>query len=84
MVNNKKVIYCSNLIDGTGNPPIDDAVIVIEGSRISAVGVKSKIDIPVDAQVIDATGKTVVPGFIDSHTHFLSMGFRLGHLHQRR
>lgn len=74
------MIYCGNLIDGTGNPAINDAVIVIEGSRISDVGIKSETDIPNDAYVIDATGKTVVPGFIDSHTHFLSMGFRLGHL----
>jgi len=74
------VIYGGNLIDGTGKSPIDDAVIVIDDSIISAVGVKSEIDMPSDAQVIDATGKTVIPGFIDSHTHFLSMGFGLGHL----
>lgn len=74
------MIYCGNLIDGTGNPAIDNAVVVIEGSRISAVGTRSEIAIPNDAQVIDATGRTVVPGFIDSHVHFLSIGFRLGNL----
>jgi len=52
---------------------------VIRGNKITAVG-KRSTKIPAGAQVIDASGKTVVPGLIDSHTHFLSWGYRLGHL----
>ena len=68
---------CGNLIDGTGRPAVKEAVVIIEGPMIVAVGKKSVIAIPDDAQIIDASGNTVVPGFIDSHTHFLSMGHRL-------
>jgi predicted amidohydrolase YtcJ len=68
------------LIDGTGRPALRDAVVLIDGPRIAAVGKRSEVKVPHGARVIDASGKTVVPGLIDSHTHFLSMGYRLGHL----
>jgi predicted amidohydrolase YtcJ len=79
-LSNIKVINCGNLIDGTGASVVEDAVIVIEGSTIKAVGTGTDVTIPEGAQIIDASGKTVVPGFIDSHVHFLGIGFRLGQL----
>ena len=57
-----------------------DAVVVVKGNRITAVGKRGTVNEPGDAEVIDASGKTVVPGLIDSHTHFLSMGYRLTHI----
>ncbi|TFH14631.1 hypothetical protein E4H04_09880 [Candidatus Bathyarchaeota archaeon] len=75
-----KAIICGNLIDGTGSPVMRDAVIITQGNKITQVGPKGKVKVPKDAQVIDASGKTVVPGLIDSHTHFLAMGYRLTHL----
>jgi len=57
------------LIDGTGRAPVENAVIVVEGGTIRAVGRKSLVPIPPDARVIDATGKWVLPGFIDLHVH---------------
>ena len=62
-----KVIKCGRLIDGTGAAPITNAVVVIEDTKIKAVG--KNIPIPKGAKVIDATGKTVMPGLIDSHLH---------------
>ncbi len=79
-MSNIKVIKGGNLIDGTGAPAVEDAVIVVEGSTIKAVGASSEESIPDGAQIIDASGKTVVPGFIDSHVHFLGIGFRLTQL----
>ena len=70
------VIMNGTLIDGTGKPPIQNSSVVIFGSKIGEVGPISEVDIPKDAKVIDAKGKTVIPGFIDSHTHFLLMGVR--------
>jgi Amidohydrolase family len=64
------VIQGGTLIDGTGRPPIDNAVIVIEGDRFRAVGRSGEVAIPPGAQVIDARGKTVLPGFIDGHCHW--------------
>jgi len=77
---NVTAIRCGNLIDGTGGPTVDDAIIIIEGSTIKAVGSAAEVDIPEGVQVIDASGKTVVPGLIDSHCHFLGIGFRLTQL----
>jgi len=66
---NTKVITGATLIDGTGRAPIKDAVIVIEGTRISVVGTRAKVKIPKGAQMLDARGKYVIPGLADMHNH---------------
>ncbi|MBE9549800.1 MAG: PD40 domain-containing protein [Proteobacteria bacterium] len=48
---------------------IENGVVIIEGNRITAVGPRSSISIPDGAYVLDATGKTIVPGLIDVHAH---------------
>lgn len=57
------------MIDGTGSPAIEDSAVVIEGCRFKAVGKKGDFRIPDVAKVIDASGKTVMPGLIEAHTH---------------
>lgn len=56
------------LIDGTGDKATAGNNVIIEGSTIKALG--SNIPIPQNADVIDAKGRTVMPGLIDSHVHF--------------
>jgi hypothetical protein len=65
------VIQGGTLIDATGRPPVEDAVIVVEGERIKSVGKRGEVAIPRGARVIDAKGKTILPGFIDGHCHLL-------------
>ena len=48
---------------------IPDGVLVIEGSRISAVGAFGEVRIPRDAVVTDLAGKVVMPGLVDTHSH---------------
>ncbi|WP_100644323.1 amidohydrolase family protein [Alteromonas facilis] len=48
---------------------IDNGVVVIKGNRIVAVGGADSVEVPSNAQVIDTTGKTVIPGLIDTHAH---------------
>src|SRR5579863_8397995 len=48
---------------------ITDAVVVIQGSKIFAVGRRGKVDLPRGAREMSAGGKTVVPGFVDVHIH---------------
>jgi imidazolonepropionase-like amidohydrolase/Tol biopolymer transport system component len=48
---------------------IDNGAIVIEGDRITAVGPLASISVPAGAVTVDATGKTIVPGFVDAHAH---------------
>ena len=56
------------------------SVVVIIDERITAVGKCDDIRIPERSEIIDASGKTVLPGFIDSHTHFLSMGIDMSQI----
>ena len=55
------------LIDGTGGAPVKNAVILVQDKRILKVGMN--LAIPPDARVIDLSSRTVLPGFIDCHTH---------------
>ena len=63
-------IVGGTLIDGTGAAPVQDAAVVIHNGRIIAVGPRSKVKIPKHANVVDAHGKTVLPGLWDMHAHF--------------
>jgi Amidohydrolase family len=65
------VIQGGTLIDATGRPPLEDAVIVIEGNRFKAVGKRGEVAVPVGSRIIDVKGKTILPGLIDGHCHLL-------------
>jgi imidazolonepropionase-like amidohydrolase len=64
------VLVNGTLIDGTGSEPVSDAVLIIQGERILAVGTQSEIEIPRGANVIDLAGAVILPGFINAHVHF--------------
>lgn len=72
----KTFIRCKRLIDGTGAPPRDDATLTIDGDRISDVR-SGPVPIPPDANVIDLSGHTVMPGMTDAHCHILIEGVDL-------
>ncbi len=57
------------LIDGTGGPPLPNAVVIIQGNKIKEVGPATKIRLPKNTKNIDVSGKFILPGFIDCHTH---------------
>ncbi len=58
----------ARIIDGTGGPPIEDAVLVIQDGKIRAVG-GAKTAIPAGARVVSLRGKTITPGLINAHGH---------------
>ena len=64
-----KVFVGARLIDGTGNAPVDNAVIVVRSGRIAAVGEVGSVVIPAGAERMDLDGRTIVPGFINAHGH---------------
>ncbi|HUH13834.1 MAG TPA: amidohydrolase family protein [Longimicrobiales bacterium] len=49
--------------------PIDNGVLVVQRGRITAVGPAGQVRVPGDAQVHDATGKVIMPGLVDTHSH---------------
>jgi imidazolonepropionase-like amidohydrolase len=62
------------VIDGNGGSPMSDAVVVISGSRIAAVGPRSAVTIPADATQMDVRGRWVLPGLIDTNVHLSLYG----------
>lgn len=57
------------VIDGTGNPAKDKQVVVIHNGRIASVGNAGAQRIPVDAQIVDGRGRTLIPGLVGMHEH---------------
>jgi imidazolonepropionase-like amidohydrolase len=62
------------LIDGYGGPPKPNAVVLIEGDKITAVGEEGRLAVPPGTKVVDANGFTMMPGLIDTHVHLDILG----------
>ena len=79
------VILGARLINGSGHDPIDNAALLIEDGRIVAVGSSAEIAAKAgpNAEVIDAEGRCVTPGFVDAHTHLVFAGNRADEFEQR-
>ncbi|HUX88151.1 MAG TPA: amidohydrolase family protein [Chloroflexota bacterium] len=73
------VIAGGQLFDGASLNPPRPATVLVEGNQIAAVGLPSEIPVPDSARIIDATGCTVLPGFIDMHVH-ITLGAGQGNL----
>ncbi len=65
------VIRAARLIDGTGAAPVANGVVVVTGDRIVAAGAASAVAVPAGARVVDLGDATLLPGFIDAHTHII-------------
>jgi imidazolonepropionase-like amidohydrolase len=65
------VLRAARLIDGTGAAPIQNGVVVVTGNRIVAVGREGAVSIPQGARVVNLGDATLLPGFIDMHTHLV-------------
>ena len=64
-----RAISCGTLIDGRGGKPVENAVVLIQGNRITRVGEQGKVKPPHGAEVIDCSRYTVMPGMMDLHIH---------------
>jgi imidazolonepropionase-like amidohydrolase len=69
-----KALVGGTLIDGFGGRPVRNSVVVIDGERISAVGVQGSLTIPQGAEVISTEGMSVLPGLWDMHVHLMLNG----------
>ena len=72
-----KAITGATLIDGTGSLPVSNGVALIEGNEIVSAGGAQAVKVPEDAEIIDATGMTLMPGLIDTHDHIASFSYEI-------
>jgi imidazolonepropionase-like amidohydrolase len=59
----------ARVIVGDGSPAIENAAILVQGGRVLAVGARSQVQVPAGATRVDLTGKTVMPGLVNTHQH---------------
>jgi len=69
-----KALVGGTLIDGFGGRPVRNSVILIDGERITAVGVQGSLAVPAGAEVISTEGMSVLPGLWDMHVHLMLNG----------
>ena len=65
------VLRAARLIDGTGSAVVQNGVVVVTNDRIVAVGKEGSVTIPAGARIVDLGDATLLPGFIDAHTHII-------------
>jgi imidazolonepropionase-like amidohydrolase len=65
------VLRAARVIDGTGAAPIANGVVVVTDDKIVAVGRQGAVNVPPNAKVVDLGDATLLPGFIDAHTHII-------------
>ncbi len=70
-----RALIGATVIDGTGAPAVAQAVILIEGGRLTCVGPAAQCPVPTGAQRIDLAGRFVTPGLVDAHVHFSQTGW---------
>jgi Tol biopolymer transport system component len=63
------VLRGGRILTMKGHEIIEDGDVVIRDNRIVAVGVRGEVEVPDGAEIIDVAGRTIVPGFIDTHYH---------------
>jgi|SRR5580765_7936762 len=62
-------IIGATLFDGRGGAPVQNSVVIVLGEKIIAAGPRQSVTVPNGAATFNATGMTLLPGFIDSHFH---------------
>ncbi len=78
------VIRASRLIDGSGAPPLNEAVVVIQGDEIAQLGPANSVNIPSAARIIYLPGYTLLPGLMDCHDHITGRPGDGGDTHRLR
>jgi imidazolonepropionase-like amidohydrolase/Tol biopolymer transport system component len=59
----------ARIVTMKGDEVIENGTVVLAGNRIEAIGPGASVTVPAGAQVIDASGKTIIPGLVDAHWH---------------
>jgi imidazolonepropionase-like amidohydrolase len=70
-----RAIVGGTVWDGTGHAPVRDGVVLVRDGKVEAVGSRHQVRVPAGVDTIDARGKWVLPGLIDTHVHFSQTGW---------
>jgi imidazolonepropionase-like amidohydrolase len=66
------------LLDGTGAPPVPDAVVILRGGKIDCAGTRAQCPVPAGVDRIDLKGQFITPGIVDAHMHHAQTGWADG------
>ena len=72
-----KALVGATLIDGTGGAVLEDSAVLVDADQIAAVGPRAAVAIPPDAEAVDLSGMTLLPGLIDTHDHLADKNYSL-------
>ena len=73
-----RALVGATLVDGTGAPPVADAVVLVRGGKIECAGSRAACPAPAGTGVLDVSGLWITPGVIDAHVHFSQTGWADG------
>ena len=73
-----RALVGATLIDGTGKPPVQGAVIVIRQGKIACAGPRARCPVPAGVDTMDLRGLYVTPGLVDAHVHYSQTGWADG------
>jgi imidazolonepropionase-like amidohydrolase len=59
----------ATLIDGSGGPPLRNAVVLVRGGKVERVGSRDGFELPRGTSEVDVSGRWIIPGLIDAHAH---------------
>jgi imidazolonepropionase-like amidohydrolase len=69
-----RAVYADGLLDPASGDTTREAAVLIQDGHVTHAGRRANVQVPRDAEVIDATGLTVLPGLIDCHVHLTLLG----------
>jgi len=72
------VLVGATLVDGTGAPPVRDAVVVVREGKIDCAGSRAACPVPSGVDRVDLAGLWITPGLVDAHVHFSQTGWADG------
>ncbi|HEX6898725.1 MAG TPA: amidohydrolase family protein [Thermoanaerobaculia bacterium] len=73
-----RALVGATLVDGTGAPPVRDAVVLIREGKIECAGARAACPVPEGVRVTDLAGHWITPGIVDAHVHFSQTGWADG------
>jgi len=73
-----RALVGATLVDGTGGPPVPDAVVILRGGKIDCAGTRAQCPPPKGVDTLDLKGTWITPGIVDAHVHFSQTGWADG------